>query len=363
MRINESNNVDDEKSGTKKSADQHDQKTDQHAEDAHSGDHAGDHAHEADGHVHAGEHAHGFDGHGDGGHGAQTAMDYYMDPGHLFAHVQDATYFEVPKFISSTGHIDIPNITGFTKASPMIGTAEKPFFVGRPTKFMILELLAALLISVAFIWLARKVGTKGERPKGKLWNMLESMVLFIRDDIARPTIGAAHADRYLPFLLTLFFFILALNLFGMIPFMGSATGALGVTAVLALTTFAVVLGAGMKRLGVVGFLKAQVPHLDGTIGKVLTPPIWCIEIFGLFIKHFVLAIRLFANMFAGHLVLAVFLGFIGVAWGGAMVYGVAPVVVIASIALSLLELFVAFLQAFVFTFLASLFIGAALHPH
>ena len=193
--------------------------------------------------------------------------------------------------------------------------------------------------------------------------MLESMVLFIRDDIARPTIGAAHADRYLPFLLTLFFFILVLNLFGMIPFMGSATGALGVTAVLALTTFAVVLGAGMKRLGVVGFLKAQVPHLDGTIGKVLTPPIWCIEIFGLFIKHFVLAIRLFANMFAGHLVLAVFLGFIGVAWGGAMVYGVAPVVVIASIALSLLELFVAFLQAFVFTFLASLFIGAALHPH
>ena len=80
-------------------------------------------------------------------------------------------------------------------------------------------------------------------------------------------------------------------------------------------------------------------------------------------RHFVLAIRLFANMFAGHLVLAVFLAFIGVAWGSSMVYGVAPVVVLASIALSLLELFVAFLQAYVFTFLASLFIGAALHPH
>lgn len=350
MEFNEDNNVDDEKVSAKKGGDQHQHKADEHA---------GDHSHDEHSHAQLG-HSHGDAG---DGHSPQTAMDYYMDPGHLFAHVQDATYFEVPKFIAKTGHIDIPNFTGCTKEEPLIGTAEKPFFVGRPTKFMALELLAAIVIAVLFIWLARKVGNKGERPKGKLWNMLEATVVFIRDDIARPTIGSADADRYLPFLLTLFFFILVLNLFGMIPFMGSATGALGVTAVLAICTFAVVLGAGMKRLGVVGFLKAQVPHLDGFIGKILTPPIWCIEIFGLFIKHFVLAIRLFANMFAGHLVLAVFLAFIGVAWGSSMVYGVAPVVVLASIALSLLELFVAFLQAYVFTFLASLFIGAALHPH
>ena len=261
------------------------------------------------------------------------------------------------------GKLPIPSVTGFTKETPMVGTAEKPVVVGALTKFMVLEVVAAMLLVVAFVWLARKVGNKGERPKGKLWNLLESMVLFVRDDIARPTIGSADADRFLPFLLTLFFFILVLNLFGMIPFMGSATGALAVAAVLAICTFAAVLAAGMKRLGVVGFLKAQVPHLDGTVGKVLTPPIWAIEMFGLFIKHFVLAIRLFANMFAGHVVLAVFLAFIGVAWGSAMIYGVAPVVVLASVALSLLELFVAFLQAYVFTFLAALFIGSALHPH
>ena len=336
-----------------------------HDQEAHGDQSHDDHAHDDAGHdeahhddAHHGEGAHAADGHGDHGHGATNAMDYYMDPGHLFAHVQDAHYFEVPKFMSSTGKIEIPNFTGYTKEEPMFGNA----FVGRPTKFMCLQLGAAIVIAAAFIWLAGKVRSGG-RPKGKLWNMLESVVVFIRDDIARPTIGKSDADRYLPFLLTLFFFILALNLFGMIPFLGSATGALAVTAVLAVVTFAVVLGAGMKRLGVVGFLKAQVPHLDGPIGAALTPPIWCIEIFGLFIKHFVLAIRLFANMFAGHLVLAVFLAFIGVTSGTALAYGVAPVVVLASVALSLLELFVAFLQAYVFTFLASLFIGAALHPH
>ena len=96
---------------------------------------------------------------------------------------------------------------------------------------------------------------------------------------------------------------------------------------------------------------------------VLTGAIWCIEIFGLFVKHFVLAIRLFANMFAGHLVLAVFVAFIGVTWASALVFGVAPSVILASVALALLELFVAFLQAYVFVFLAALFIGTALHPH
>lgn len=343
---------------------------DDHAHDDHSKDDG--HSHDKDGHAHDGhsegdhdgEHdAHAGDSHdGHDAHGATDAMGYYMDPGHLFAHVQDSYYFEVPKLVSSTGKINIPNLTGYTKEDPMI---KGPIpFVGRPTKFMCLQLAAALLITLAFVWLAKKVKSGGS-PKGKLWNMLESVCLFIRDDIARPAIGKADADRYMPFLWTMFFFILVLNLFGMIPFLGSATAALAVTAVLAIVTFAVVLGAGMKRMGVVGFLKAQVPHMDmpGPLGMLLVAGIWCIEIFGLFVKHFVLAIRLFANMFAGHLVLAVFLAFIGVTWGNMLVYGVAPAVVIASVALSLLELFVAFLQAYVFTFLAALFIGSALHPH
>ena len=335
--------------------------------DEKSKDDSDDPAHADDAHTHAGD-AHteqaGDHSHDDHSHGAETALDYYMDAGHLFAHVQDATYFEVPKFVAKTGHVEIPNVTGYTRETPMIGTAERPIFVGRPTKFMVLEVLAALVLIVTFVWLARKAKAGGA-PKGRLWNTLEAMVLFIRDDIARPAIGNPDGDRFMPFLLTLFFFILVLNLFGMIPFLGSATASLAVTAVLAIVTFGLVLYTGMKKMGVIGFIKAQVPHMDmqGPMGMVLIAGIWAIEIFGLFVKHFVLAIRLFANMFAGHLVLAVFLGFIGVVWGTALAWGVAPVVVLASIALSLLELFVAFLQAYVFTFLAALFIGAAMHPH
>jgi F-type H+-transporting ATPase subunit a len=293
------------------------------------------------------------------------AMGYYLDPAHLFGHVQDSTHFEVPKLISSAGVINIPNPLGFTRETPMVGHKDSPYkFVGAPTKFMVLELFAAILIAVAFIWLARKVKTGGA-PKGKLWNMLEAVVLFVRDDMARPAIGEADADRYMPFLLTLFFFILVLNLLGMIPFLGSPTASLAVTAVFALITFGVVLGSGFKKMGVVGFFKAQAPHMDmgGIGGMVLTGAIWCIEMFGLFVKHFVLAIRLFANMFAGHLVLAVFVAFIGVTAASFLVYAVAPSVIVASVALSLLELFVAFLQAYVFVFLAALFIGMALHPH
>ena len=193
------------------------------------------------------------------------------------------------------------------------------------------------------------------------------MVVFVRDEIARPAIGKKDANRFLPFLLTLFFFILILNLFGMIPLLGSATGALAVTAVFAVSTFLVVVASGMQKMGVVGFLKAQVPSMDlplpWPIAMLLVFGIWAIEIFGLLVKHFVLAIRLFANMFAGHLVLAVFLGFVGAAWASGMFWGVAPAVVLGSIALSLLELFVAFLQAYVFTFLAALFIGSAQHAH
>lgn len=349
----------------------------------HSSDAAGHDSH-AEAGVSHGEHSEAK--HADTGHDEHTeaashegytpaeGMEVYMDAGHLFAHVQDSYYFEVPRFLArgkqddhghwivEPGKVPIPNITGATVEKPLVPALG---IVGRPTKYMCLELLAAILIVVAFTWLAGKIRRTGETPKGRLWNFLESIVCFVRDEIARPTIGKSDADRFLPFLLTLFFFIIVLNLLGMIPFMGSPTAALAVTGVLAVITFIVVVGSGMRRLGVVGFLKAQVPHMElsPALALVLVPSIWLIEMFGLFVKHFVLAIRLFANMFAGHLVLAVFLGFIGVTWGSALVYGVAPVVVLVSIALSVLELFVACLQAYVFTFLAALFIGAALHPH
>ena len=328
---------------------------------ASSDDHSGD-GHAEDDHADA--------DHADAGHahdGEVSAMDHFMDPAHLFGHVQDSYEFHVPKFMGNDGHWGIPNVLGFagvTEETPLIGTAARPIIKGRLSKFMVLELVGAILIAVVFIWLAKKIKS-GEKPTGKTWNLLETFIVFIRDDIARPTIGKSDADRFMPFLLTMFFFILVLNLFGMIPWLGSATAALAVTAVLALVTFVVVVGTGMKKMGVVGFAKAQVPHMElpKMLAVILIPAIWAIEILGLFVKHFVLAIRLFANMFAGHLVLSVFLAFVGATAGSVLYYFVGPTVVVGSIAMSLLELFVAFLQAYVFTFLASLFIGAAVHPH
>jgi F-type H+-transporting ATPase subunit a len=198
-----------------------------------------------------------------------------------------------------------------------------------------------------------------------LWNLLETFVVFIRDDVARKSIGHHDGDRFVPFLATLFFFVLACNLLGMVPWTGTATGAMGTTLALALITFCVVVGSGMKKLGPVGFWAAQVPPMDLPlpIAVILKPFIFAIEVFGLAVKHFVLSVRLLANMFAGHLVLAVLIGFIAQTSGMAIWYGVVPASVLGSVALSLLELLVAFIQAYIFAFLASLFIGMAVHPH
>ena len=119
-------------------------------------------------------------------------------------------------------------------------------------------------------------------------------------------------------------------------------------------------------MGPVGFLKSIVPHLDLPIAMklVLVPMMFLIEFVGLLVKHIILSVRLFANMMAGHMVLAVILGFIvveKVAHSG-LFYLVAPASVLGVVALSLLELFVAFLQAYIFTFLSALFIGMAVHP-
>jgi F-type H+-transporting ATPase subunit a len=128
--------------------------------------------------------------------------------------------------------------------------------------------------------------------------------------------------------------------------------------------FLTTIGTGMSKLGPVGFWKAQVPHLDvpGPLKIVLVPMIFLIEVLGLMIKHSVLAVRLLANMMAGHVVLGVIIAFIGAATG-AVWFAVMPASVLGATALGLLELFVAFLQAYIFVFLAALFIGMAVHPH
>jgi F-type H+-transporting ATPase subunit a len=228
---------------------------------------------------------------------------------------------------------------------------------------MFLEVVAAVIVAVVFIWIAQRM-SRGIQPRGRVWNLLEVMLVFLRDQVARPAIGRHDADRFLPFLWTMFFFVLACNLLGMVPWAGSPTGAFACTLALALTTFVVVIGAGMAKLGPVGFWVGQVPHMDlpGPLAVILKPAIFVLELIGLCIRHFVLSVRLLANMFAGHLVLAVIIGFIG-AVSGALWWGVMPVSILGAVALSLLELFVAFLQAYIFTFLSALFIGMAVHPH
>ena len=359
---------------------------DLHREDSggaasHDEDHA--HAEEATEVTHADDQSHGGSDHSHGEAGEFVAapiaeqlqhnMAKHLNVNGLMGHVQDAYYFECPEalgfsFQDEHGHdhngIEIPNITGFTKETPMIGTAESPVFIGRLSKFMVLELVAAVLLTLVLMWLGKKIKS-GDRPKGKIWNLLETFVVYIRDEVVRPAVGEHDYERFLPFLLTTFFFILTLNLLGAIPYLGSATGSLAVTGVLALVTFGVVAGSGIQKMGFAGFLKAQVPSMDlpPAMKMLLLPLMFVIEIFGLFVKHAVLAIRLFANMFAGHLVLAIFVGFFGVLAGTLLFYPITPVVLLGTIAFSAMELFVAFLQAYVFTFLAALFIGSAQHAH
>jgi F-type H+-transporting ATPase subunit a len=156
---------------------------------------------------------------------------------------------------------------------------------------------------------------------------------------------------------------------GMIPFLGSPTAAIGTTAALAGIVFATSIGFGIKELGPVGFFANQAPEIDLPfgIGKLLSLFILAIELVSFCIKHAILAIRLLANMVAGHLVL---LAIMGIAFGVqalTMHTGTWSVIAVVSILgttlLSFLELFVCFLQAYVFTFLAALFIGSAIHHH
>lgn len=234
------------------------------------------------------------------------------------------------------------------------------------SKFMILEVIVALLLFGAFSWLARRIGD-GERPVGRLWNFLEVFVVYIRDQIAKPAIGEHDAARFTPLLLTMFFFILGCNLSGMIPWLGAPTGAFGTTFGMACVTFGTVLVFGVKKFGPFGFILNQIPSMELplVLAVVIKPMLLAIELLGLCIKHAVLSIRLLANMVAGHIVLLALMALaFSVEGAASSTWGYTAIISIAASTLfSCLELFVAFLQAYVFTFLSALFIGAAIHHH
>ena len=185
--------------------------------------------------------------------------------------------------------------------------------------------------------------------------VLELFVLFIRDEIAIPNIGEKDGRKFTPLLCTMFFFILTCNLMGLIPLFTTATGDISVTASLAIITFITVQLAGMKRFGVLGYFKNLAPHGIPVFLNVIIVPI---EFLGLFTKPFALAMRLFANMIAGHTVIFALLGLI-IALGSIFV---SPFAVGFAVFINLLELLVAFIQAYIFTMLSAVFIGMALNP-
>ncbi len=306
-------------------------------------------------------------------------------------HIKDAYYFEIPKFMwprhwkshadipqglafLNKDHADVPieeinrEMSGKVVIPQPFGTLgslyvkESGFCI---SKFMVLEVVAAAIVAFIFIRLAGKA-TSSNAPKGRFWNLFESFLIFIRDQIARPAIGHHDGDKFVPLLWTMFFFVLVCNLLGMVPWAGSATGSWSVTLALAGITFLTVLISGTLKFGPIGFWLNQVPHMDLPIYMFpIKIGIFAIEVLGLCIKHAVLSIRLLANMVAGHLVLLAILGLIvEAAKASSGVYAtVATISIVGCTLLSILELFVAFLQAYVFTFLSALFIGAAVHHH
>jgi F-type H+-transporting ATPase subunit a len=308
-------------------------------------------------------------------------------------HIKDSYFFEVPKFLTPAERyetlLDVPDflreehqdlgVDDFNHAMrgkiliPQPFGTRKNLFEKKSgfliSKFMILEVVAAILLYFIFKKFAAVISSK-EPPRGRWHNIVESMVLFIRDGVARKAIHH-HPDDFVPILGTLFFFILTLNLMGMIPWLGSPTAAFGVTLALAFVTWLTGFLAGTKNLGAVGFWSNMIPHIDMPIWLlplkwlILVPMLFLIEVLGMFIKHAVLGIRLLANMVAGHLVLLGILGMIVAAAGASAgsFWTTAGVSTVGATLLSVLELGVAFLQAFVFTFLSALFINMASASH
>lgn len=236
-----------------------------------------------------------------------------------------------------------------------------------PTRHVVFLIIASLLTMGMLLFAAsasRRQHRERGTPKG-FAGALEAMVLYLRNEVAMPNLGHG-GEKYVPFVLTLFFFILFANMLGLLPGGSTATGNIAVTATLAIITFIVIEIAGMRALGW-GYLNTVVywPHdmplaMKLPMTFIMTP----VEIIGKFTKPFALAIRLFANMTAGHIVVLALIGLIftfGGAGGLTAYVAIAPLLM--AVAIMLLEIFVALLQAFIFTLLSAVFIGLIRTSH
>ena len=241
--------------------------------------------------------------------------------------------------------------------------------IGRPLDLSITKAIAGAMVSVIVLFFLLFTAVRaakhnrGRAPSG-IQNLIEPVIVFIRDEIARPSIGEKNYKKFMAPLLTLFFFILLNNLLGLIPifpFGANVTGNIAVTMVLALFTFAVTNISGNKHYWKEIF-NPDVP----TWLKIPIPLMPLLEVTGMITKPFVLMVRLFANMLAGHLIVTVFLSLIFIfsnLMGPAAGYGVSPVSILFSVFIMLLDVLVSFIQAYVFTLLSAIYFGMATADH
>jgi len=263
----------------------------------------------------------------------------------IIGHLLDHDHLEVP-FLNAhhifDGKLSLPHFPEFE-------------ILGIPVDLSITRHVVMMWIAGALLIVLMRIAFRRPRlvPSG-LAGLFESIVVFVRDEIVLASMGE-RGRPYLPYLLTVFFFILFCNLLGLVPYSATATGNISVTAALAFCTFITILIAGIVNNGFFGYLKSLVPH---GVPVLLLPIMIPVELLGLVAKPFALCIRLFANMTAGHVVFLAVLGIIIMFKSVA----VAPVAVAFAAAIYLLEIFIALVQAFIFTLLSALFIGMAAHP-
>ena len=241
------------------------------------------------------------------------------------------------------------------------------------TNHMLMVVAAAVIMLLVFPWATKRYRAAGPVPTGA-HNLIEAIMLYIRNDVAKPVLGD-EADRFMPFLWTLFFFILTCNLLGLLPLdalqhgvgihhavYGTATANIWITGTLAAFSFVLWNVSGVRANGIGNWAK----HFLGGAPVFMAPIMILVEGLGMIVKPAALAIRLMANMIAGHVLVAVLIGFTvtGFGIGAAVGTGISVAVVLGTTAIMMLELFVAFLQAYIFTFLTSLFIGQlVIHEH
>ena len=263
----------------------------------------------------------------------------------IIGHVLDKNYLELP-FVDPhhllAGKVSLPSIPAFE-----IGGVAVDLSI---THHIAMMWVASLLLIFLMIRSFRKPSAV---PTG-LTNLFELVVVFVRDEVVLPNMGE-HGRKYMPFLLTVFFFILFCNLVGLVPYSATATGNISVTAGLAIITFVVMIGAGIANNGVLGYFKSLIPSGVPAPLLILLVPI---EIFSLFVRPFALCVRLFANMTGGHVAILVFLSLIIIMQNEWVAIAAVPL----AVAIYLLEILVGFVQAFVFTLLTTVFVGMAAHP-